>query len=262
MNKRLRKDSTGIHKDNRRGSRKGDREGYRKGDREGNGKGEREGNGRGYRKGDREGNGIGYRKGYREGNGIGCGEGCGRGSGEGGGKVNRRGIRKGDPAPARPADRGTAGPLGQESVVLGSDHGGFSLKETIKQYLEDEGVPWADLGTRDSRSVDYPGYALKVAERVARGDFHRGILVCGTGIGMVIAANKVPGIRAALCGDCFSARACREHNDANVLALGERVTGPGLALEIVRTFLQARFSGERHRQRLDQVIKIEDKYCR
>ena len=146
-------------------------------------------------------------------------------------------------------------------IAIASDHGGYNLKQKIKKTLEEEGFDYEDLGTHGTRSVDYPDFAHQVARGTARGDYQRGIIVCGTGIGVSIAANKVPGIRAALCSDCFSARAAREHNDANVLTLGERVTGPGLAREIVKTFLSSQFEGGRHQGRIEKIEEIEEKYC-
>ncbi|AZR74009.1 ribose 5-phosphate isomerase B [Anoxybacter fermentans] len=142
-------------------------------------------------------------------------------------------------------------------VAIGSDHGGFRLKEEIKKYLESLQIEYKDFGTYSEESVDYPDFARPVAEGVARGEFDRGILICGTGIGMSIAANKVPGIRAALCHDCFSARATREHNDSNVLCLGERVIGKGLALDIVKIWLETEFVGGRHQRRIDKITSLE-----
>ena len=140
---------------------------------------------------------------------------------------------------------------------MGADHGGFSLKETIKQHLEEQGHEVLDLGTYDTASCHYPVYAEKVARAVAAGQAERGILVCGTGIGMSIAANKIPGIRAAAVSDCFTAQATREHNDANILCLGERTVGPGLAMRIVDTYLAAQFQGGRHQTRLDMIAALE-----
>ena len=136
-------------------------------------------------------------------------------------------------------------------IAIGSDHGGFRLKEEIKDYLRQQGVEHTDFGTYSTASVDYPDIAQTVGEKVAAGEFERGILICGTGIGISIAANKVPGVRAALCGDVFSARMSREHNNANILALGERVIGSGLALMIVQTWLEAEFAGGRHARRVE-----------
>ena len=139
-------------------------------------------------------------------------------------------------------------------IALGSDHGGLSLKNEIIKHLQAKGYELQDFGTKTSDSCDYPDYALKVAEEVAAKNFDFGILICGTGIGISIAANKVPGIRAALCSDTFSAHATREHNDANVLAMGARVIGEGLAIEIVKAFLGTDFSNdERHIRRIKQI---------
>ncbi len=142
-------------------------------------------------------------------------------------------------------------------IGVGSDHGGFELKNAICRHLEQRGLEYKDFGTYSNESCDYPDYGKAVAKAVAAGECDSGILVCGTGIGISIAANKVPGIRAALCGDCFSAEATRLHNDANILALGARVVGEGLALKIVDTFLDTPFSNdERHKRR---IAKIEDR---
>lgn len=146
-------------------------------------------------------------------------------------------------------------------VALASDHGGYRLKQAIAGYLEEQGIEYKDFGTMSEVSVDYPDYALAVAQAVSSGDCDRGILVCGTGIGIGIAANKVPGIRAALCHDTFSAQASREHNDANILTLGERVIGSGLALDIVATWLKSEFTGGRHARRVDKITAIEQQYC-
>lgn len=145
-------------------------------------------------------------------------------------------------------------------VALGCDHGGYHLKNDIIKHLESKNVEVEDFGTYSTDSCDYPDYALKVAEEVASKNYDFGILICGTGIGISIAANKVPGIRAALCSDTFSAHATREHNDANILALGARVVGPGLALDIVDTFLNAKFEGDRHINRINKISQIEKKY--
>lgn len=147
-------------------------------------------------------------------------------------------------------------------IAIGSDHGGFDLKEEIKSFLQDKGFEVKDFGTDSKDSCDYPDYAIEVSEAVARGEFERGILICGTGIGISIAANKVPGIRCALVGDCFSAKATRQHNDTNVLALGGRVLGPGLALEIVEIWLSTEFEGGRHQNRINKITDIEKKYIK
>lgn len=142
-------------------------------------------------------------------------------------------------------------------LVLGADHGGFELKENIKEYLKEEGIEFTDYGTLTGDRCDYPDVAKKVAEAIADGTFDRGILVCGTGIGIGIAANKVHGIRAALCHDTFSAEFCRRHNDANILTMGGRVIGPGLAREIVRIFLSTGFDGGRHAERVAKIADMD-----
>jgi len=139
-------------------------------------------------------------------------------------------------------------------LALGSDQAGFELKQEIISYLKEENIPFEDFGSYDTDSVDYPIYAKKVAEAVAQGDCEKGILICGTGIGMSMVANKVPGVRAALCSDCFSTEATRQHNDANVITLGARVIGPGLAVKMVDIFLNTPFSGaERHARRIQMM---------
>jgi len=139
-------------------------------------------------------------------------------------------------------------------IAIGSDQGGYELKMEILKHLEARGLEYKDFGSYDTASVDYPEYGKKVAHAVADGECERGILVCGTGIGISITANKVKGIRAALCTDCFMAEATRLHNDANILALGGRVVGVGLALKIVDTFLDTPFSNEeRHLRRINAI---------
>ena len=138
-------------------------------------------------------------------------------------------------------------------IAIGCDHGGFELKEAVKKFLADNGYEYQDFGTHDTQSCDYPDIAIPVAEAVAAGEFDRGILICGTGIGIGIAANKVAGIRAALCHDTFSAHASREHNNANVLTMGQRVIGQGLALDIVNIWLTTEFEGGRHQRRIDKI---------
>jgi len=147
-------------------------------------------------------------------------------------------------------------------IALGSDHGGLNLKKQIIMHLKSKNIEITDLGTYTEDSCDYPDYALEVAEAVVAEKFELGILICGTGIGIGIAANKVPGIRAALCNDTFSAHAAREHNNANILTLGERVVGVGLALDIVDVFINAKFQGERHQKRIDKITEIEKKYSK
>lgn len=139
-------------------------------------------------------------------------------------------------------------------IALGSDAAGYGLKQEVMKYLEQEGLEYKDYGCFDESPCDYPVYAKKVAHAIADGECERGILICGTGIGISIAANKVRGIRAAVCHDTFSAQATREHNDANILAMGARVIGAGLALKVVDTFLHTDFSGvERHINRIRQI---------
>jgi ribose 5-phosphate isomerase B len=142
-------------------------------------------------------------------------------------------------------------------IAIGSDHAGYRLKETIRASLLDSGVAIEDVGTNSDASVDYPDFAAAVARRVVSGASDRGILICGTGIGMAMAANKVEGARAAAAGDLESARLSREHNDANILTLGARITPPDLALAIVRVFLDTPFEGGRHQRRVDKVMALE-----
>jgi len=146
------------------------------------------------------------------------------------------------------------------TIALGSDHAGFPLKESLKELLEAEGYHPQDFGTFSLESVDYPDIAREVAEAVAAGQFERAILICGTGIGMSITANKVPGIRAAACSECYSARMARAHNNANVLGIGGRVVGPGLALDIAKAFLETQFEyGSRHEKRVDKINAMDKK---
>jgi len=151
-------------------------------------------------------------------------------------------------------------------IAIGSDHGGFDLKKEIMHFLNQNGYQYKDLGTFDgSCPSDYPDYGLAVAKEVASGNCTSGIIICGTGIGISISANKVPGIRAALCTDAYMARMSREHNNANILALGARVVGPGLALDIVEAFIKTSFTGEthpRHKQRVDKIMLIEKTYLK
>ncbi|MBX6352095.1 MAG: ribose 5-phosphate isomerase B [Thermoflavifilum sp.] len=142
-------------------------------------------------------------------------------------------------------------------VAIASDHAGFRLKEALKPALAELDVTVEDLGCYDEQSVDYPDYALKVARGVAAGTYDRGILICGTGLGMCITANKVRGVRAVTAHDTFSARMSRLHNDANVLTMGERVIGPGLAAEVVRVWLDTEFEGGRHQRRVDKIRDAE-----
>lgn len=147
-------------------------------------------------------------------------------------------------------------------IGIGSDHGGYNLKEEIKKYLNDKGCEVVDFGTNSNDSVDYPDYGQAVAEAVVNKEVEKGIICCGTGIGISIAANKVPGIRCAVVSDTFSAKMSRAHNDANMLSLGERVVGRGLALEIVEAWINSEFEGDRHAKRVDKLCKIEEKYCK
>ena len=143
-------------------------------------------------------------------------------------------------------------------IAIGSDHGGFALKQEIIRWLEKEGYEYRDYGCYSEASCDYPEYGKKVARAVVSGECEKGILLCGTGIGISLAANKVKGIRAALCTDCFMAEAARQHNDANILALGGRVVGAGLACKITETFLHTDFSGdERHIRRISGIEEPE-----
>ncbi|MBC3796770.1 ribose 5-phosphate isomerase B [Acetobacterium tundrae] len=147
-------------------------------------------------------------------------------------------------------------------IAIGSDHGGFDLKEVIRPYLIELGHEVVDFGTESHESCDYPIYGQKVGEAVSFGDCDRGIVICGTGIGISVAANKVPGIRGGVCTNEFMAAMSREHNDANILALGARVIGEGLALRIVKVFLETEFAGGRHQRRIDKIREIEKKYLK
>ena len=144
-------------------------------------------------------------------------------------------------------------------VAIASDHGGINLREEIKSLMDEMGIEFEDFGCDCNTSVDYPDYALPVAEKVAKGEFDKGILICGTGIGMSIAANKVKGIRCALVHDVFTAKVTRAHNDSNMIAMGERVIGPGLAREIARTWLTSEFEGGRHANRVNKITEYESR---
>ena len=144
-------------------------------------------------------------------------------------------------------------------IVLASDHAGFALKQELMAHLREKGVEFEDVGTYDTQSCHYPVFAEKAARGVADGTYEKGILVCGTGLGMSIAANKIPGIRCAMLSDCFSAEMCRAHNDANMIALGGRVIGPELAKRIVDIFLTAQFLGGKHAVRVDMLRGLENK---
>ena len=143
------------------------------------------------------------------------------------------------------------------TIAVGADHAGWTLKETLKAWLIEQGHDVIDFGTHSPDSVDYPDYAAQVGESVAVGKVERGVLVCGTGLGMAIAANKIPGVRAVACNDLLAARMSREHNDANVLAVGGRLLGREAALEILGTWLDTRFAGGRHVQRVEKIAALE-----
>ncbi|MBT2696604.1 ribose 5-phosphate isomerase B [Bacillus sp. ISL-40] len=142
-------------------------------------------------------------------------------------------------------------------VAIASDHGGMNIRKEMISLMKEMNIEYVDLGCECSSSVDYPDYAIPVAEKVANGEVDRGILICGTGIGMSIAANKVKGIRCALVHDTFSAKATREHNDTNILSMGERVIGPGLARDIARIWLTTPFEGGRHEHRVNKISIYE-----
>ncbi len=148
-------------------------------------------------------------------------------------------------------------------IAIGADHAGYELKEEIKSFLKEKGIEYYDFGVYEANSTDdYPDTGIKVAEAVAKGNFERGILICGTGLGMCLAANKVPGIRATPCYGVLAARLSREHNDSNILTLGARLIGKDLAIHTVGEWLKAKFQGGRHKRRLDKIKKIEEKYFR
>jgi len=147
-------------------------------------------------------------------------------------------------------------------IVLGSDHAGFELKEDLRAYLAEQKIEAADLGVYNGEPVDYPDIGASVAEKVSRGEVERGILICGSGIGMSIVANRFPGVRAALCHDSYTARISREHNDANLLILGGRLIAKGLAREILKIWLEAEFQGGRHQRRLERIRSMEEEILR
>ena len=147
-------------------------------------------------------------------------------------------------------------------IAIACDHGALKLKREIIKYLSSNGYEYVDFGTDSFDSCDYPDFALPAAEAVANGSCDRGIVVCSTGIGVSIVANKVPGIRCAHCHDSYCAKFTRLHNDANMLAMGEKVVGVGYALEIVETFLTTQFEGGRHQRRVDKITAVEKKYCK
>jgi len=142
-------------------------------------------------------------------------------------------------------------------IAIGSDHGGYALKQEIMKHLDEKGLEYKDYGTYSEESCDYPVYGAAVARAVVGGECDRGIVICGTGIGISIAANKIEGIRAANCTDCYMAEMTRRHNDANILALGARVVGSGLALKIVDTFLETGFEGGRHARRVAMIAELD-----
>ncbi|MBY0360137.1 MAG: ribose 5-phosphate isomerase B [Candidatus Obscuribacterales bacterium] len=149
-----------------------------------------------------------------------------------------------------------------EKIAIGCDHAGYPLKVEVVEFLKKSGYELIDLGTNSLEAVDYPDYALAVGEAVKAGKADVGVVICGSGVGACVAANKIPGIRAGLCHDTFSARQGREDDDTNVICMGARVIGPSLAFEILKSFLAARFSGlERHQRRLNKVLAIESKYA-
>ena len=145
-------------------------------------------------------------------------------------------------------------------IALACDHGGFELMVEVKDYLDENGSEYKDFGTNSTESCDYPEIAIDAARSVANGECSRGIFICGTGVGMAIVANKVPGIRAACCGDCFTAEMTRRHNDANVLTLGARVIGAGLAIKIIELFLNTDFDGGRHQRRVDMINALDTQH--
>ncbi len=144
-----------------------------------------------------------------------------------------------------------------EKIAIAGDHAGAELKEDIKAFLKEKGFDVLDMGSSGNESVDYPDYGIPVAERVSEGKIEKGILICGTGIGMSIVANKFANVRAALVNDVYTARMAKEHNDANILVIGGRIAGKGLAREMVKTWLEAKFEGGRHQRRLDKIREIE-----
>lgn len=144
-----------------------------------------------------------------------------------------------------------------EKIAIASDHGGFDLKENIIAFLLKKGLEIDNLGAHSTDSVDYPDYGIKLAQAITDKKFVRGILICGTGVGMSIVVNRFPGIRGSLCSDVYTAKMCREHNDSNILIMGGRVIGVGLAIEILETWLNTEFEGGRHKRRLDKIKEID-----
>lgn len=146
-----------------------------------------------------------------------------------------------------------------EKIAIASDHAGRELKDDLRDFLSENGVEVVDMGVDNDNSVDYPDYGIPVADSVSKGKIDRGILVCGTGIGMSILANKFRGVRAALVSDVFTARMSKEHNNANILVIGGRIVGKGLAREMVKAWMETKFEGGRHQKRLDKIASVEGK---
>ncbi len=142
-------------------------------------------------------------------------------------------------------------------IIIGSDHGAYELKEAVCKYFDENNIEYYDAGIHANESVDYPDIAFPIAEKVAAGEYEKGMIFCGTGIGVSICANKVEGIRAGLCTDCYTAEYCRLHNDANILCIGGRVTPPDKAIEIVKTFLSTEFEGGRHLRRVEKIMNYK-----
>ena len=149
--------------------------------------------------------------------------------------------------------------MDKKIIAIARDHAGREMKEDLKEFLESIDVDVVDMGVNDDKSVDYPDYGIPLAEKVSKGEVPRGVLVCGTGIGMSILANKFKGVRAALVSDVFTARMAKEHNNANILVIGGRIVGNGLAREMLKTWLDAKFEGGRHQSRLDKITELEKK---
>lgn len=149
-----------------------------------------------------------------------------------------------------------------EKIAIASDHAGRELKEDLKEYLNGMGFEVVDMGVNNDKSVDYPDYGAPVAEKVSSGELAKGVLLCGTGIGMSILANKYRGVRAALVSDVYTARMAKEHNDANILVIGGRIVGKGLAREMLKSWIEARFEGGRHQRRLDKITEVENRIDR
>ncbi len=149
-----------------------------------------------------------------------------------------------------------------EKIAIASDHAGRELKEDLKEYLKSMGFEVVDMGVNNDKSVDYPDYGAPVAEKVSSGELAKGVLLCGTGIGMSILANKYRRVRAALVNDVYTARMAKEHNDANILVIGGRIVGKGLAREMLKVWLEARFEGGRHQRRLDKITEVENRIDR